>query len=63
MRFNPRARDGREDVANLTNPVDDVSIHAPVMDANAKVKACTYKVSVSIHAPVMDANTMHKRVI
>ena len=33
----------------------DVSIHAPVMDANACVCYIVLTVSVSIHAPVMDA--------
>ena len=33
MRFNPRARDGREDQSPHICNVDDVSIHAPVMDA------------------------------
>ena len=33
--FNPRARDGREDCPDGSIVVIDVSIHAPVMDANA----------------------------
>ena len=33
--FNPRARDGREAECFIIYPAaDDVSIHAPVMDAN-----------------------------
>ena len=33
-RFNPRARDGREDMFIYVYPTPGVSIHAPVMDAN-----------------------------
>ena len=32
--FNPRARDGRENIENENLNSDNVSIHAPVMDAN-----------------------------
>ena len=32
--FNPRARDGREDMSKFPKEIDIVSIHAPVMDAN-----------------------------
>ena len=41
---------------------DDVSIHAPVMDAKVEVKADVTPKAVSIHAPVMDANTILKRM-
>ena len=34
MRFNPRARDGREDQEYQYPALSEVSIHAPVMDAN-----------------------------
>ena len=34
---------------------DDVSIHAPVMDAKMKGSSTNPKIKVSIHAPVMDA--------
>ena len=32
--FNPRARDGREELKKTLNRAVLVSIHAPVMDAN-----------------------------
>ena len=32
--FNPRARDGRELAGTIKSVTGDVSIHAPVMDAN-----------------------------
>ena len=33
-RFNPRARDGREMAKMIDDEAANVSIHAPVMDAN-----------------------------
>ena len=36
----------------------NVSIHAPVMDANINPKSAHESKEVSIHAPVMDANVM-----
>ena len=35
--------------------LEDVSIHAPVMDANLYNRLATFASAVSIHAPVMDA--------
>ena len=35
--FNPRARDGREKVGSIVSGDVEVSIHAPVMDANGAV--------------------------
>ena len=35
--FNPRARDGREDLSESIVYIRLVSIHAPVMDANLSV--------------------------
>ena len=32
--FNPRARDGREQLIEQNDAILNVSIHAPVMDAN-----------------------------
>ena len=55
-RFNPRARDGREPIAKTMGYSLEVSIHAPVMDAN-RVRLCLPS-CVSIHAPVMDANSV-----
>ena len=55
-RFNPRARDGREVKARLKKFSSDVSIHAPVMDANTPNEVRIRTEYVSIHAPVMDAN-------
>ena len=42
LSFNPRARDGREDVAYLDNEGAIVSIHAPVMDAKPLVVQSLY---------------------
>ena len=53
--FNPRARDGREDLVAAIEASEKVSIHAPVMDANATALAMRALIDVSIHAPVMDA--------
>ena len=36
--FNPRARDGREDIENGSKNPTPVSIHAPVMDAKASLR-------------------------
>ena len=36
--FNPRARDGREELSDKSADRELVSIHAPVMDANAIYK-------------------------
>ena len=36
---------------------EGVSIHAPVMDANADLNVFAAAQRVSIHAPVMDAKT------
>ena len=36
MGFNPRARDGREALIDIITLRTQVSIHAPVMDANAR---------------------------
>ena len=35
----------------------NVSIHAPVMDANGLTKEPSHSIGVSIHAPVMDAKS------
>ena len=56
IRFNPRARDGREKVTAAQATAKDVSIHAPVMDANILAEIQAIDANVSIHAPVMDAN-------
>ena len=55
MRFNPRARDGREYPNLLDNITSKVSIHAPVMDAKSGYSIFQFIIYVSIHAPVMDA--------
>ena len=39
--FNPRARDGRELEVVLLKLINEVSIHAPVMDANGLVSSST----------------------
>ncbi len=53
--FNPRARDGREDISKTRLMVALVSIHAPVMDAKQSIILVYSTGTVSIHAPVMDA--------
>ena len=46
--------DANVQVADIHGMVD-VSIHAPVMDANSFCRFCGWTKGVSIHAPVMDA--------
>ncbi len=57
MSFNPRARDGREQKTDVLIKDAEVSIHAPVMDANPLISLTNCSRLVSIHAPVMDANS------
>ena len=40
----------------ISKLIADVSIHAPVMDANSGILTPNEARAVSIHAPVMDAN-------
>ena len=61
--FNPRARDGREGAISYFSRHLRVSIHAPVMDANTKIRVSIHKHLVSIHAPVMDANLVPAAVL
>ncbi len=61
--FNPRTRDGCE-ARRLQAKYDQlVSIHAPVMGANATLKEFIDDMYVSIHAPVMGANTLYLLVM
>ena len=47
--------DAKTDIKKADNP-DQVSIHAPVMDAKSVLPVLVDANKVSIHAPVMDAN-------
>ena len=54
-RFNPRTRDGCEGNKSALARIINVSIHAPVMGANAHTLSKVGAPIVSIHAPVMGA--------
>ena|GEM_PF-6461016 len=54
--FNPRTRDGCENIYSTRFFDFKVSIHAPVMGANAGRLSFDVINYVSIHAPVMGAN-------
>jgi len=57
MRFNPRAREGRDKINRLNSTNEQVSIHAPAKGATLSVIAVVRGCRVSIHAPAKGATT------
>ena len=51
VRFNPRARAGRDRMQPVTLGVDRVSIHAPARGATSVICSRSATIGVSIHAP------------
>ena len=55
LRFNPRARVGRDHAVRLAWQVKEVSIHAPAWGATGNGAAFAFGNFVSIHAPAWGA--------
>ena len=55
LRFNPRAREGRDDGQGVPSARRDVSIHAPARGATADATVVAAALDVSIHAPARGA--------
>ena len=63
LRFNSRAREGRDDGWRQPGCGEEVSIHAPARGATVATLAPFALFAVSIHAPARGATVYHKLVV
>jgi len=60
LRFNPRARVGRDQIASISSDLTaSVSIHAPAWGATYLQLVLLSEKAVSIHAPAWGATQLH----